>query len=126
MTLQAYQKAYQSSTTRSENPRDTEYRLFGQVTRSLIEASQAPREEMQKRAAALAWNRSVWSALATDCAQEGNGLPKDLRAGIISLSMFVRKYSREVMQSGAEFEPLIDINRTIMQGLAPGSSAGQG
>jgi len=37
MSLQAYQTAAQ----RSENPRDAEYRLFGQVTRALMEAAEA-------------------------------------------------------------------------------------
>ena len=37
MSLQAYQKAAQ----RAENPREAEYRLFGQVTRALMEAAQA-------------------------------------------------------------------------------------
>ena len=38
-------------------------------------------------------------------------------AQIISLSIWVTKYSSQVMQQGAPIEPLIDINRTIMQGL---------
>ena len=66
---------------------------------------------------ALDWNRRLWSTLAVDCMDEGNKLPNPLRAQIISLSIWVTKYSSQVMQQGASLEPLIDINRTIMQGL---------
>jgi len=116
-------QAYQSSAARSESPRETEYRLFGQVTRALLEASRAPSDDVQTRAGALAWNRSVWSALASDCASNDNQLPDELRAGIISLAIFVRRHSRAVMTAGADIDTLIQINRTIMQGLAPGSAA---
>ena len=120
--------AYQTAAAQGESPRETEYRLFGQVTRSLMEAA-APDADLPQLAAALAWNRQVWSAMASDCADERNSLPEQLRAGIISLALFVRKYSSSVLRDGAEMSPLIDINRTIMQGLeqraavsAPGAS----
>jgi flagellar protein FlaF len=114
--------AYQTAAAQGESPRDMEYRLFGQVTRSLIDAS-GPAAELPELAAALAWNRQVWSAMASDCADERNSLPDQLRAGIISLALFVRKYSSAVLRDGAEVSPLIDINRTIMQGLEQRVSA---
>ena len=67
MSLQAYQKAAQ----RAENPREAEYRLFGQVTRALMEAAQADPDDYVKRMDALDWNRRLWSALATDCSEIG-------------------------------------------------------
>ena len=108
MSLQAYQKAQQ----RVETPREIEYRLFGQVTRALLD------HEIARRMDALDWNRRVWSFMAADCANPDNALPENLRASIISLSLWVGRYSSEVMQKGEDVEPLIDINRTIMQGLA--------
>jgi flagellar biosynthesis activator protein FlaF len=110
--------AYQMLQKKVETPRETEYRLFAQVTRALIEASKMPRTEILKRMDALDWNRRVWTFLANDCTDDNNGLPPQLRASIISLSLFVGRYSSEIMQQGADFEPLIDINRSIMQGLA--------
>lgn len=110
-------QTYQTVSARGESPRETEYRLFGQVTRSLMDADTAGRDDIARMAAALAWNRQVWNALANDCADERNGLPDQLRASIISLALFVRKYSSNVMRDGADMSPLIDINRTIMQGL---------
>ncbi len=107
--------AYQTAAAQGESPRDIEYRLFGQVTRSLMDARTGA--DLTRTAAALAWNRQVWSVMAKDCADERNALPEQLRAGIISLALFVRKYSSEILRDGADIDPLIDINRAIMQGL---------
>ena len=74
---------------------------------------------MTTRIDALDWNRRLWSALATDCSDSGQPADKPLRAQIISLSLFVGRHSSAVMRGEEDFEPLIDINRSIMQGLAP-------
>jgi len=116
--------AYQSAATRAEDPRATEYRLFAQVTRSLMDAKELPAHAIQDKVKALDWNRRVWSNLAIDCASEGNQLPQQLRASIISLSIFVSKHSSAVIRDGEDIDVLVDINRTIMQGLAPQNTAG--
>ena len=119
MSLQAYQNA----ATRSEDPRSTEYRLFAQVTRALMEAADTEKTEITKRAEALDWNRRMWTNFALDCSSEENQLPEQLRASIISLSLFVSKHTSVVMRGDDSFETLIDINRTIMQGLSPQAQA---
>ncbi len=113
MSVQAYQQASQ----RCEAPRETEYRLLAQVTRALLDIKGASRSEINRIADAVDWNRRVWSAFASDCASAENNLPDQLRAGIISLSIFVSKHSSQIIREGAEVEPLIDINRSIMAGL---------
>jgi flagellar biosynthesis activator protein FlaF len=110
--------AYQTAQRRAETPREIEYRLFGQVTRALMEVEQLPASEVAKRMDAIDWNRRVWSFMAGDCLSVENSLPEQLRASIVSLSLWVGRYSSDVMQRNADIEPLIDINRTIMQGLA--------
>jgi flagellar protein FlaF len=112
MALQAYQRTQRAT----ENPRGAEYRLFGQVTGALMDA-QTGGAKGRGLIDAIDWNRRLWSTLAVDCMDDGNKLPNPLRAQIISLSIWVTKYSSQVMQQGASLEPLIDINRTIMQGL---------
>jgi flagellar protein FlaF len=119
MALQAYEQAR----SRAENPRETEYRLFGQVTRALIEAAELPPHETGRRMEALHWNRELWSTLAMDCASPENSLPQPVRASIISLSIWVNRHSAAVMRREEEIEPLVEINRMIMQGLAAQSQA---
>ncbi len=114
MSLQAYKTA----TARAENPREAEYRLFGQVTRALMEASRADAADVQARIDALDWNRRLWSTLATDCANPDNALGAALKAQIISISLFVNRHSSAVMRREEDFEPLIEINKMVMQGLA--------
>lgn len=112
-------KAYQTTAARAENPRQTEYRLFGQVTRALMEAEKMDKSMIRERMDALDWNRRMWSVLGADCSVQGNGLPDVVRANIISLSIWVNKHTSLVMRNQEEIAPLIEINRIIMQGLAP-------
>jgi flagellar biosynthesis activator protein FlaF len=109
-------KAYQNTQRITEDSRQTEYRLFGQVTGALITAQRAGTTG-GPLAEAVDWNRKLWRTLATDCLDERNQLPQELRANIVSLSLWVTKYSKDVTRKGAPLDPLIDINRTIMQGL---------
>lgn len=112
-------QAYQNAARKTETPRQTEFRAFAAATRGLIDAASLPATEVGRRAEALSTNRRLWSLLASDCAAEGNALPQGLRAQIISLSMFVDRHSSAIMRQGASFDVLIEINRSIMQGLAP-------
>ena len=109
-------KNYQRVQLAVESPRTTEYRLFGQVTGALIDAKTvgsqgAPLIE------AIDWNKRLWRTLAADCMDDRNTLTQDVRAKIVSLSLWVSKYSRRVTRDKAPLDPLIEINRTIMQGL---------
>ena len=119
MSLQAYQQA----ATRAENPREMEYRLFAQVTRALMDAAKLDPTDLRGRMDALDWNRRLWSTLATDCGQPDNAMTPQLRASIISLSIWVGKHTSLVIRNREDFEPLIEINRMIMQGLAGGARA---
>jgi flagellar protein FlaF len=115
MSVQAYQQA----AARAESPREVEYRLFGQVTRALVAAAALDRNEIAARMDALDWNRRLWSTLANDCASPTNQLAMPLRANIISLSLWVNRHTSAIMRNEADFGPLIDVNRLMMQGLEP-------
>src|SRR5690242_4430199 len=106
-------KAYQRAATQAESPRDLEYRAFGQVTAALVRV----KEEQalpQQVAEAIDANRRLWNVLSADCAVPENQLPLALRGQIISLALWVARYSSEVLRTGADVEPLIDINRSMM------------
>ena len=110
--------AYETTKIATETSRETELRLFSAVTRALAEARDSG-ERDQKFFAALDWNRRLWSALSTDCGVEGNLLTDELRAGIISLSIWVSKHTSQVARGyDDDIGALIKVNRTIMEGLA--------
>jgi len=113
MSYQAYQKAQ----TSAETPSQVEYRLFAQVTNALIAVKDKPVTNPET-IAALDWNRRMWSVFSSDCGTKGNSLPDQLRAGIVSLSIWVSKHSSLVMRGSESVDSLIDINKTIMEGLA--------
>jgi flagellar protein FlaF len=114
MSLRAYQQAAQ----RAETPRDVEYRLFAQVTRALLDVKSKPREDLRAWIDVLHWNRRIWAALADDCSSPTNALPEQTRAQVISLSLFVHRTTSQVMRREADVDVLIDLNRTMMQGLS--------
>jgi flagellar protein FlaF len=110
-------RAYHQATARAESPREAEYRLIGQVTRALMAAAELDPSDLKGRVDALDWNRRMWTALGSDCASSDNQLPDSLRAGIISLSIWVSKHTSAVIRREEDIEPLIEVNRMIMQGL---------
>ncbi|MGQ0532340.1 MAG: flagellar biosynthesis regulator FlaF [Caulobacteraceae bacterium] len=110
-------KAYQRAATQAETPRDLEYRAFGQVTAGLVRVKEGS-PPVAVVADAINANRRLWNLLSADCSVPENQLPLALRGQIISLAMWVARYSSEVLRDGADIEPLIDINRTMMEGLS--------
>ena len=117
MTMQGYQQAYQQAQNVTENPRQTEYRIFAKVTGAMIKAETQGRGEIVR---AVHRNRRLWLTLQADCALESNGFPDAMRAGIISLAIWVDKHSRKVLKHKADLQPMIEVNRNIMEGLSNG------
>lgn len=116
--MDAY-KNYNTAQTSSEDPRAIEYRLLGQVTAALIGANENPKD-VKRRVEAVLWNQKVWAAFREDLVDPGNKLPLELRGQLISLSIFVERQTFELLdlEKQPDFEPLIDINKNIMEGLA--------
>ncbi len=110
--------AYQRTLKNTEHPSNTEYRLFAEITRDLISAQQRGGVDAAL-VEAIDRNRRLWIALATDCADDANRLPRETRATIISLSIWVQKHSRAVTREGEDIQALVDVNRNIMKGLKP-------
>jgi len=111
-------EAYQQAQKQTSAPRDTEYRAFAKATRALMKAAEAGHGDLKLMIDAIHINRTLWGALANDCADPANQLPEGTRARIISLSRWVTSYSSDVMRARESVEPLIDINRIMMDGLA--------
>jgi flagellar protein FlaF len=114
MSIQAYQR----TAAQADSPRDLEYRAFGQVTAALVRCHESGETDPARLAEALESNRRLWNVLSADCALPENTLPMSLRASIISLAIWVAKYSSQVVREKADIEPLIEVNRSMMAGLA--------
>jgi flagellar protein FlaF len=105
----------------TERPRDFELRIFEQITAAL-EAANQPGTHFTVRIAAMHRNRELWMTLTSDLMDEGNQLPKSLRASLISLGIWVTNETHLAMQNTTSLEALIEVNRSIIRGLATASA----
>jgi flagellar protein FlaF len=104
-------------------PRSIEYDLLARCTQGLALAWTKRRDDFPGLALALHENLKLWSTLAADVAEPGNGLPKDLRAKLFYLFEFTAEHSRAVLEKRASVEVLVDINTAVMKGLRGGGAA---
>ena len=104
---------YGAQITRTD--RDTEYDAFARVTRVLRKA--VANDNRIDMIEAVDRNNQLWTILATDLISEGNALPNEVKAGLLSLADFVLRHGKAVMYRNLPAEVLIDINMSIMKGL---------
>jgi flagellar protein FlaF len=116
MSLRKYQTALRTT----ESPRSMEYRLFAQVTRALMECKD---KTVRQRIEALDMNRRMWLVLQADLVDGRNQLPNQLKASLISLSIWVERQTSKALASGAGIDALIDVNRAVMEGLSVSAGA---
>lgn len=111
------QRAYGQASTPIRTPRGAEYDAFARITHQLISAARTGNADFPELAKAIQENRRLWTTLATDVADDGNRLPRDLRARIFYLAEFTQNHSGKVLRHGASVGPLVEINAAIMRGL---------
>jgi flagellar biosynthesis activator protein FlaF len=108
--------AYQAARSRAETPRAAEFRLMSEITGEMMDAEAAGLKGAMLMPS-LHRNREMWSAFVSDCGATGNGLPKPLRAQIISIGLWVERFTSDVIAGREPISELIGVNRTIMEGL---------
>ena len=111
-------EAYKQTITETEEPREIERKVFLQVTGELERASREEKFPLSEKALnALNRNQKLWGELMFDCAYKENPLPDQLKAGIISLAIFVDRHTPDVITGEKSMDPLLEINRNIIRGL---------
>lgn len=115
--------AYNQGLATGEDPRSTEYRLLAQATSALKQAMEN-QNDFKFRVETALWNRRIWAALRADLMHESNQLAGQLRGQLVSLSIWVDKECRKVIDGEGDIEAMININRNIMLGLR--GDAGEG
>lgn len=114
------QRVYGQPAAPIRTTRGTEYEIVARTTHKLKEAAKKGKKNFSSLASAIHDNRQLWTLLATDVADEGNQLPKDLRARIFYLAEFINLHSSKVLKEGASVRPLLEINTAVMRGLKNG------
>jgi len=110
------QKAYAPAHSHLRSAKSIEYQVFSDVIGRLQEASDS--NKFSDLVASLYENRALWSILARDVANPDNGLPQQLRAQIFYLYEFTQLHTGKVLRGDADVDALIDINTSILRGLA--------
>lgn len=109
------QRAYAPTTAPTKSNRSMEYDVIAKITYRLKKAIEAG--ELGPLLEALHENRKLWRMLAVNVADDGNLLPKDLRARIFYLSEFTNHHTSEVIRRAASAIPLLEVNTSILRGL---------
>ena len=127
--IEQARKAYAPSQSTLRTAKSIEYQAFTDVVSRLKMAASRQPADFAELAAAIHDNRSLWTILAADVADEGNSLPKPLRAQIFYLAEFTNHHSTKVLKGEASADILIEINTAVMRGLsgavpAPASARG--
>lgn len=84
----------------------------------LMLAAQTSGPTSREAVEAILFVNRLWSLLMEDLAAEGNGLPEELRASLISVGIWVLRRTEDI-RSGKidDFQALIDVMQTIGKGL---------
>jgi flagellar biosynthesis activator protein FlaF len=109
--------AYKQARARTERPRAVEQRLMTEITNEMIGARTSKCSGSQLMPA-LHRNREVWTIFSAVCSAVDNKLPVELRAGVVSLSLWVDRHTSEVVAGRESIDDLIDVNLAIIEGLA--------
>lgn len=112
-TMPQFKHGYGTNAVRTD--RDNEYHVFSRVTAMMREA--VANGDRFAEIEAVAKNNHLWSILSADLAGSNNGLPDEIRAGLLSLAQFSMRHGHAVLARKAAIDVLIDINMSIMKGL---------
>ncbi|WBU64303.1 flagellar biosynthesis regulator FlaF [Paracoccus aerodenitrificans] len=108
---------YGSALAKVETHRDAEARLLSRINNNLLCSMKHIADDYSAFVKALHENDQFWRQIATDLADDGNRLPEELRATLISLAGFVVGHSASVRRGSASIQPLVDLNKSIIRGL---------
>ncbi len=109
--------AYAQPVAPARSPRAAEYEVIARVTQRLVAADADRIPNQAAFLEALHLNERLWSTLAADVAEPGNGLPQALRARLVYLYRFTVEHSRKIREGAASAGVLVDINTAILRGL---------
>lgn len=119
--------AYRRTNSMTEAPRAAERRLMTEITAEMITARDTERRG-QALIEPLHRNRELWGVFSATCGAQGNELPMPLRASIISLALWVDRYTTDVVAGREPIDGLISVNMAIIDGLGtlPSQNAAAG
>ena len=113
-----YQFSYAEVQTDSvADAKDREQQLLSRSIDLLVEARDAGPNSMAAIRAIHFLNR-LWTTFIDDLGNADNELPKELRANLISIGLWLLRESEEIRQGrSTNFEGLIEVSQIIRDGI---------
>jgi len=101
-----------------DNKREMDAAAFSQAAYVMDQARQKL-DDKELGEKALKYNQMLWSILQADVSQPDNAPPEELKANLMSLSIYVDKQTTKGLKNADDelFDGLISINLNIAEGL---------
>ena len=109
-----------ASQPKDMDPRSTEAWALAEASRRLMAAARITDDLGEALRTALILNQRLWSIFQASLIDPQCALPKDIRDNVLALSVMVDRHimQRLVDLDGSKIQPIIDINRSIAEGLS--------
>lgn len=111
------QKAYGNVQKRTAGDEQIEISIIRQITAELENVDATGRSDVPLVADAVSRNLKMWTIFATDLAGDGNGLPTEARASLISIAGYVHRESMQIFAGKGRIDDLIEVNRNLLVSL---------
>ena len=100
------------------SPREVEAMAFTKAALMMEEAKNNT-DDYDNYASALKFNQLLWTIIQADIVDKKNELPPELKANILSLSIFVDKQTVKALADTKtrHIDSLININKNLAEGL---------
>jgi flagellar protein FlaF len=110
--------AYAQQQKRNLSPREVEAMAFTKAA-VLLEEAKKHTGNIEEYSKALRFNHLLWTIIQADLTEPDNELPPEIKANVMSLSIFVDKQTTKALRSSvpADLDVLININRNLAAGL---------
>jgi flagellar protein FlaF len=110
--------AYAQQQKRNLSPREVEAMAFTKAALMLEDAKKMT-ENIAEFSKALRFNHLLWTIIQADLTDPENQLPPEIKANVMSLSIFVDKQTTKALRSSVatDLDVLININRNLAAGL---------
>jgi flagellar protein FlaF len=103
-----------------ETPQTARTREREAIQRSidLLEAADKAGVQSREAVEALLFVRKLWSVLIEDLGKPENDLPKQLRADLISIGLWIMREAEQIrLEKSSNFKGIIEVSSNIRDGL---------
>ena len=116
--------AYAQQQKRNLSPREVEAMAFTKAA-VLLEDAKKQTNNIDEFSKALRFNHLLWTIIQADLTEPENQLPDEIKANVMSLSIFVDKQTTKALRSSSavDLDVLININRNLAAGLRTNAEA---